>query len=386
MRLTPIEGLRGFLALWVLLGHTLQTVGTAGYWGSVVHWIPDSQLAVKCFMVISGFVIFLLLDTKREPYKVFITRRFFRIYPVYILLFALAIPCSLLWQAEVLHARDLGWLSPRWVDIYTTSIGHYWSGIWYHVPLHLLLLQGLIPEDVLPGSALAFLEPAWSLSLEWQFYLVAPLFFYLFTTKANWKRISAFGACLLMVIFSRRYIPSIGMNAALPSQIEYFFLGWFSYFLYSSLAHLNLKGDRVFPAALIISVAVYKTSGKDEALLGFLIWGVFFSLLLEPVGSISTRFITSLFSNKVSMWLGKISYSIYLSHVLVIVVLKWCLFKIFPTATPAEHYLMLTPLVLAMTVLISSGLYLAVEAPFIRLGAKLTGGKPRPLAVVGRQN
>ena len=44
-----------------------------------------------------------------------------------------------------------------------------------HGLLHVLLLQGLTPDSWLPFSSSALLGPAWSLSLEWQFYLVAPL-------------------------------------------------------------------------------------------------------------------------------------------------------------------------------------------------------------------
>ena len=50
-------------------------------------------LAVNCFMIISGFVIFMLLDQKKEHYGFFILRRFFRIFPVYPVLFLLALPC-----------------------------------------------------------------------------------------------------------------------------------------------------------------------------------------------------------------------------------------------------------------------------------------------------
>ncbi len=33
----------------------------------------------------------------------------------------------------------------------------------------------MVPENVMPFAGTAFLGPAWSLSLEWQFYLVAPV-------------------------------------------------------------------------------------------------------------------------------------------------------------------------------------------------------------------
>ena len=52
---------------------------------------------------------------------------------------------------------------------------------------HIFLLQGLIPNNVLSESEYMFLGPAWSLSLEWQFYLVAPLL--LFLLRYPWGKI-----------------------------------------------------------------------------------------------------------------------------------------------------------------------------------------------------
>src|SRR4051794_7077197 len=41
---------------------------------------------------------------------------------------------------------------------------------------HLTMLHSAIPDYILPGSASAILNPAWSISPAWQFYLIAPLF------------------------------------------------------------------------------------------------------------------------------------------------------------------------------------------------------------------
>ena len=46
-----------------------------------------------------------------------------------------------------------------------------------HFIAHIFLVQGLFPT-IIDVLRIMFLGPAWSLSLEWQFYLVAPLLLY----------------------------------------------------------------------------------------------------------------------------------------------------------------------------------------------------------------
>jgi peptidoglycan/LPS O-acetylase OafA/YrhL len=65
----------------------------------------------------------------------------------------------------------------------------------------------------------------------------------------------------------------------------------------------------------------------------------------------------------------------YLSHALVLVLVQWTLFLLFPQATQAQHFLMLAPLTIVFTILASAILYYSIEAPFIKLGSKVAKGK-----------
>ena len=45
----------------------------------------------------------------------------------------------------------------------------------WHLLAHILLLQGVLPQGLLPYAYVTLLGPAWSLSTEWQFYLLIGL-------------------------------------------------------------------------------------------------------------------------------------------------------------------------------------------------------------------
>ena len=96
-RLPELEGIRGVLSWWVVICHILQQAGYSEAalgrgWRILVH----GDYAVDVFIILSGFVIHKLWHDAREPYRVFITRRFLRLWPAYAvcLLGALAVrPC-----------------------------------------------------------------------------------------------------------------------------------------------------------------------------------------------------------------------------------------------------------------------------------------------------
>ena len=88
-RLGTLDGLRGSMSLWVLLGLTCSLTG--------MHFIPvvrSTHYAVDGFMILSGFLMayHYMLRAAKEPWttpstwKSFYIRRYFRLSPVYYLL------------------------------------------------------------------------------------------------------------------------------------------------------------------------------------------------------------------------------------------------------------------------------------------------------------
>jgi peptidoglycan/LPS O-acetylase OafA/YrhL len=150
-----IDVTRGFLS-WVVVA--VHVVWFAGYHGGLQEKI--GIFAVDGFVVLSGFVITQLLVTKKEPYGLFIFRRFMRLFPAFAVCIAIAL---------LLRPVTLGRVPNELVR--EASEGRFF---WWHLGAHVSLLHGLIPSAWLPESQFAFLPPGWSISLEYQLYLVAP--------------------------------------------------------------------------------------------------------------------------------------------------------------------------------------------------------------------
>jgi peptidoglycan/LPS O-acetylase OafA/YrhL len=169
-----LDGVRGWLA-WSVVGYHMILLTAASQWKPLLtHADILGEVPVPCFIIISGFVITHLLLEKKERYLPYIARRFLRIYPLYICCLALGVFATYL---HLVAFADHPWGSyvPQ-ADIVNQEIAGFqgWALGW-HVLAHLTMLHGLISNNVLPVSQYMFLGPAWSLSLEWQFYMLAPL-------------------------------------------------------------------------------------------------------------------------------------------------------------------------------------------------------------------
>jgi hypothetical protein len=165
-RIPELESLRGLMALWVMLGHVYLTLPRADLplLGAV---LARNGEAVNVFIILSGFVIFNLLDHERRGFRPYIIRRFFRIFPAYLLL--LLVSAALLGVAEAAFSDPL-WRSARndgRLGILADTRAHFEA----HMLAHLLLLQGMVPSRLLPSAEYAILGQAgasrWSGSSTW---------------------------------------------------------------------------------------------------------------------------------------------------------------------------------------------------------------------------
>lgn len=354
------EGLRGWLAMVVILGHWGTTLPQSLAPLPQYLWATD---AVDVFIMLSGFVITALLSRGGEHYWRYILRRWFRLWPAFVV--ALALGSLLLSFTEhVLRETLPAMMREERLRMVVDAQQHFWL----HLVAHLTLLHGLAPEALSRFMPYAIVGQGWSISLEWQFYLLAPLF-YACLTRRGWGYTFAMAILVVGLVLSGQAFS----QAYLGNKLGFFALGYLSYRLWQwYLAHPQryslLHSRMIAGGAILVSFAFKYYWG-----LGVTVWlWVFASVLLAQRGDARVeKRIAFVWLSPVSQFLGRISYSLYLIHFQMLVVALWVLS---PTALAtwggSLRFLLLT---LALSILSAFLMHRLVERPGMRLGKMLAG-------------
>ena len=359
-----LDGLRGLLASWVAFSHVLLWAGFASLkmphqiqigWETVIFSMP----AVETFIILSGFAISFLLHSRQHSYWAFMRGRFFRIYPVYLV--CLILGACTIGLTAMIHPL---WQSPTaemMRKISESERNHFLA----HALSHLSLLNGLIPTKLLRDATGTFLPPGWSITLEWQYYLVAPFI-------ARWVQSSGRLLALGGLAYLGEEVAYHWQNphpAFLPAQLPLFLVGIGSYHFY---AHVCTTSESRSPRhALPVAAFGCAAMVLSRHSVALLIWALAFgSFLVEAPGFVGRGLglVRRILLHRWLQGLGRISYPLYLVHWPVIVLCFYLLGRwkpgIGPNQTAAWMLLVAPPLFLAASV----GLHRWVEAPFMILG------------------
>jgi peptidoglycan/LPS O-acetylase OafA/YrhL len=346
-RFNAIEGLRGWLAWMVVFDHIAWWSGFRGPLGEFMRNL--GWPAVTTFIVVSGFVIAHLVLERREAYPYYLLRRFMRLFP----LFA---ACCLLGYFVYALPLTISGFDAEFRTNLQAVVDSTERFFWAHVVAHASLLYGAIPHDWLPASDVAFNMAAWTISLEWQFYIVAPL---MVAALVKWPAPAALSLALFFAVtqwlFDRKYIGHYGQPSLLLGMGEFFMLGIVSRLLYPRLTG-KVENQYLVLACIVVVYALT----KHHALT---LWAVVYLGLLvaDP-----PRLYTLALESPLAQYLGARSYSVFLSHFLVVngcVWLWWYLFGVAPGVVP------LTLMVVPSALLLADVTYRWIELPGIRLGS-----------------
>lgn len=371
-RFPELDGLRGIMA-WIVVGSHL--VAQSGFAHSKfpfpLNLFVSGGLAVDVFIILSGFVIFHLLDRKREAYSSFIFRRFFRLFPAYLV-------CLMFGAMLVPHATEIIEKLP-WSDQKVFGpISSTWDSsnefFWQHLLLHLTMLHGLLPNEILPYSSGAILDVAWSISLEWQFYLIAPFLFSFM--QLNWNR-TAMVSCAAIAayamsplfggFFNEGIFATWHLHGALFLKFHYFFVGIITQQLFNQFQQSDAK---LGPGKALSILAVVFIFVQDNAIVVWLF--TMAAILVSPNAGIASKpfsWLKSLLNLSAIQSLGKISYSTYLVHISIIYFVSYVLLSFDESWSRLAFGVSLTLLTIPAVLVASWALYYLVELPFIRFSS-----------------
>ena len=367
---TAIEGLRGWLAWTVVLSH-LTYFGNVNTRPGLFYQLAGSgSPAVLVFIMVSGFVITHIIVEQREPYSSYIVKRFMRLFPLFAVTSAAGYFTTGM-IAEVMRANafnDQGFADLT-MAVADSQLAHLPS----HVLAHVTMLHGLMPSPLLPFSEYVFNIPAWSISLEWQFYLVAPMVIAVLRGRA--RRVVAFALAVAVIeIIAKQLHHADSQPSALPMAANYFAVGIVSRMLWP-----DIRERGWFLYALAGAAIVFPMQNALRPLVIFMvtIFGLSKKRHDTALGAVYDAALTS----DLARYFGSRSYSIYLTHYVLLSAISWLHFRLTGLAPSLTT---LTLIGLPSVVLVSECTYRWIEVPGIALGRRMARwrGSESPAPIV----
>ncbi|RXR19074.1 acyltransferase [Flavobacterium amnicola] len=291
-----IDGMRAIAVLLVILFHANFSLFSGGYIG------------VDVFFVLSGYLITLTIDKEmsenRFSFQQFYLRRIRRIIPVLVfIMLIVTIPAYLILFADNLESYGRTLLH----TILSTNNFHLW-----------VILKDYFAEN---SDLIPFLH-TWSLSVEEQFYFVWPVLLLVLhkflTTKNRLLFIVLFVIAMLVLSI---YLTKTNMNMAyflLPARFFELGMGACLAMYWDKLPTFAKQYNgfiSIIGMVLIVLPAVMLTKGSAFPGLNAF-WPCLGTCLLIYTGKTTENqgILNTILQNKLLVWVGLLSYSLYLWH------------------------------------------------------------------------
>jgi peptidoglycan/LPS O-acetylase OafA/YrhL len=321
------DSLRAIAVIFVIISHSFPN-------SSIIHKMPFGFIGVSFFFVLSGKLITSILlnaksskNTLSNNLKTFYVRRTIRIFPAYYLFLG---TCLFLGSIDM-KEHYLYFLS------YTQNILFFKT-----------------------ANYAGMLSPTWTLAVEEQFYLIWPLFILLIRKKYLKKAIIA---CIIIsplfrvfaILLAQKYNQSSALNLALmPSNLICLCIGGLLSLLESEESVLlTFIYNKFVPfVALIISLPIihFTKNGFLVSIMQQVLISILSVWTLYSISANKDYFLNKVLKNKITTYLGKISYGMYLYHTIASVLI----FKLFGYSFDSKSDIRLFTYNLLSTITVSS--------------------------------
>lgn len=367
--LPGLNALRFFAALLVIITHIELLKGQLGFSNSwkFLEQFNLGGLGVYFFFVLSGYLITYLLIHEKEKtgttnIKAFYLRRLLRIWPLYYFITLLAF--FILPNFEIMQVP---WLEQFYESNFT---------------INLVLFLFMLPNMAFAlNPAVAHAGQLWSIGVEEQFYLIWPV---IFKKTKNLLRalillfIIVVGIKVLFILLlNSNTIPSSDSMLALKkfmamSKLECMIIGAFgAYWVkYNSKKMLSIVYHPIVFGLSVLSLPLmnyFSPEFLNDAV--HLPYSVMFIVIILNVSNNKKGFM--LLENKFFNFLGKISYGLYMYHMMIVVFVIQMIAKIHGEIGVEENILIYFCSI-GLSILVAWLSYEYFEKPFLKLKSKFT--------------
>jgi peptidoglycan/LPS O-acetylase OafA/YrhL len=357
-RLPELDGVRGVAILLVLLWHYVQNqlvVEVGSPLAFLKQTLGFAWSGVDLFFVLSGFLITgILIDNRKKSnyFKVFYIRRACRIFPLYYLYFLIFLAMVLFSAGRIPYLSGV---------LQQTSVP-----IWSYATYTQNIFMGIGNT-----AGTGWLAVTWSLAIEEQFYLVLPFLVYLFPKR--WLPL-LFLWFAVMAIYLRFTMPGLSAYINTPWRADSLMVGaLLAYLIRIPVFVDQVVKHRVFVLILLcifasgLMIANHHGQLKLGGAITHVSLAVLYGLFILYVVTYRKGILASSMRNRILMWMGSISYGVYLFHTNISSVMHGLIRGTRPYMASWQDA-MVTLLALALTLLLAQLSYSLFEKRILQYG------------------
>ena len=315
-RVPSLTGVRALAAMLVVATHAAYTTGkyTHGFVGLVYSRM---EIGVPIFFVLSGYLLFgpwvraAASGAASPSLTRYAWHRVRRIMPAYLVTVLLAY--------AIYHFRDGG-----------PNPGHTWWGLFRNLTLTQIYTDNYAFALLHQG-----LTQMWSLAVEVAFYVALPVLAWLLMVllcRRRWRPVLLLAGLGGLALLSLAWMVLVHTTDFLPDGAKLWLPGYLIWFLGGMmLTVLSAMGVRVYGflavplAAICYLIACTPIAGEPQtsptgmaqALVKMVFYAVIATLVVAPLALGDSGWYASLLASRPMVWLGEISYEIFLVHLVL---------------------------------------------------------------------
>ncbi len=296
-RFETLDSFRGLAAIFVVVHH-MHYVGSI----TELDFFKHSFWFVEFFFILSGFVLAHGYAWKKNlPFRDYFIARTFRILPLHMFVLFAFIFLEVL--KYILYKSG----------VHLTVLPFSGNNALSEILPNAFLLHAWIPS----ASSISFNAPAWSISIEYYMYMI---FFVTLLFRQKLKYVIWFVISLTFFILM---LTGSEIAEFVLRGLSSFFAGALTYLVYKNIESSLEKIPRYFFIILEVMLLIlvgYMISSNVEY--KALVMSLLFSLQVL-IFAFEKGWVSSLLKQKPFLYFGKLSYSIYMIHVIIVFNILW---------------------------------------------------------------